>query len=215
MCINTLVHQSLIAQNIYDVCFNSTVGVDDLLCQSIEENSYIDLVEATKFRVTICHSADDELVPIGNAPNISANPNLSKLNLLTTEVSGTHFEAIVFCYMTHVVQFSSFGAAPVPLTGIEPLSDPSKCTATAQPADAPTDAGTMPSAPSSSSVTPIATPTTGPTPSSNAVAVGAGGASSNDNRMWTKLPWSHYHAVAWIFVSTYWLMTSLVTTILV
>jgi hypothetical protein len=163
-----MVHQSLIAQNIFDVCFNSTVGVDDLLCQAIEENSYVDLIEATEFPVTICHSPNDELVPIANAPNVSTNPLLSKMTLLGQEVLGTHYECMIFCYMTQIIQFSSFGSVSIPLTGIEPLSDPSKCNANAQPASAPTNAA-MPSAPSA------ATPTAKPTPSSNAAAVGSAG----------------------------------------
>jgi hypothetical protein len=199
------VQQDLIAQNIYDVCFNSTVGVDDLLCQAIEENSFIDLVEATTFPVTICHSPDDELVSIGNAPNISANPLLSNMTLLGTGVNGSHFDALVFCYMTQVLQFSSFGSSPTPLTGIEALADPSKCnnsTTTAQPAApnvaSPTTSNPGPSA-ASPSVAPATTPTNRPTtPSSNA---GAGSGFS-------------LHAVAWVLVSSYWLATSIVTTIL-
>jgi hypothetical protein len=121
--------QSSLARNITDVCFTSTPGVDDLLCQAIEENTSIDLIESTTFPVSICHSPNDELVPIGHAPtDVSINPLLSKLTLLGQGPTAGHFESSFLCQMAFILQFTDFGSAPAPLSGIEPLTDPSTCT---------------------------------------------------------------------------------------
>jgi hypothetical protein len=125
--------QGLLARNITDVCFTSTTGVDDLLCQAIEENTLIDLVESTTFPTSICHSPNDEAIPIGNAPDVSINPLLSTLTLLGQGPTGRHGESSFICQMAYILQFSAFGSAPAPLSGIEPLTDPSMCTATVSP----------------------------------------------------------------------------------
>ena len=125
--------QGFLARNITDVCFTSTPGVDDLLCQAIEENTFIDLIESTTFPVSICHSPNDDLVPIGHAPDVSINPLLSKLTLLGQGPTAGHFESSFLCQMAFILQFTAFGSAPAPLSGIEPLTDPSTCTATVSP----------------------------------------------------------------------------------
>jgi len=105
-----------------------------LLCQAIEENTSIDLIESTTFPVSICHSPNDELVPIGHAPrDVSINPLLSKLTLLGQAPTAGHFESSFVCQMAFILQFTDFGSAPAPLSGIEPLTDPSTCTATVSP----------------------------------------------------------------------------------
>ena len=117
--------QGFLARNITDVCFTSTPGVDDLLCQAIEENTFIDLIESTTFPVSICHSPNDDLVPIGHAPDVSINPMLSKLTLLGQGPTAGHFESSFLCQMAFILQFTVFGSAPAPLSGIEPLTGPS------------------------------------------------------------------------------------------
>jgi len=61
-----------------------------LLCQAIEENTLIGLVESTTFPTTICHSPNDEAIPIDHAPDVSINPLLSTLTLLGQGPSGGH-----------------------------------------------------------------------------------------------------------------------------
>lgn len=98
-----------------DICFNSTIGVDDLLCQTLDENSYIDWVESTTFPISICHSPDDEIVPFANAP-----PDLSVNSLLYSATifgglqtpTGSHIRAGVFCNLYQILQFSEFSQAP-------------------------------------------------------------------------------------------------------
>ena len=125
--------QGFLARNITDVCFTSTPGVDDLLCQAIEENTFIDLIESITFPVSICHSPNDDLVPIGHAPDVSINPLLSKLTVFGQGPTVGHFESSFLCQMAFILQFTAFGSAPAPLSGIEPLTDPSMCTATVSP----------------------------------------------------------------------------------
>ena len=115
------------------MCFLQAPGVDDLLCQAIEENTFIDLIESITFPVSICHSPNDDLVPIGHAPDVSINPLLSKLTVFGQGPTVGHFESSFLCQMAFILQFTAFGSAPAPLSGIEPLTDPSTCTATVSP----------------------------------------------------------------------------------
>ncbi|KAI2504475.1 hypothetical protein MHU86_9974 [Fragilaria crotonensis] len=134
--------RDLLAQNITDLCYNSTPGIDDLLCQTLEENSYIDLVEATTFPISICHSPDDEVVPIAHAPNMSANSLLYEASLFGSllAATGSHVEAGAFCNLYQLFQFSEFSSVPFSsssssLAGIVGTSNdiPSSCTELATP----------------------------------------------------------------------------------
>ena len=110
--------KELLAQNQSDFCFNSTPGVDDILCQTLYENSYIDLLENVTFPISICHSADDEIVPVSNAPNMSVNPLLYEATLLGQRASGSHVMAAAFCSFFQLSQFTSFASSPFPLSGV-------------------------------------------------------------------------------------------------
>jgi hypothetical protein len=85
---------------------------------------------------TICHSPNDEVIPIGHAPDVSINPLLSTLTLLGQGPSGGHAANAIFCRLAFILQFSASGSALVPLSGIEPLTDASTCTGTVAPTTA-------------------------------------------------------------------------------
>jgi hypothetical protein len=125
-----------------DICFNSTIGVDDLLCQTLYENSYIDLVESTTFPISICHSPDDEIVAFANAPpDLSANSLLYPATIFggLQTPTGSHIEAGLFCSLYQILQFSDFSQAPFSslMTGIESntatTTTTSSCNTTAVP----------------------------------------------------------------------------------
>ena len=91
-----------------------------MLCQTLQENSYIDLVEATTFPISICHSPDDEIVPMSiNAPSENVMDGSNKLLYSATifnglqKPTGTHVEAFLFCSVYQILQFSYFSQAPL------------------------------------------------------------------------------------------------------
>jgi hypothetical protein len=117
-----------------DFCSETTQGVDDLLCQVMKDNSIYDWVQNTTFPISICHSPNDSIIPISHVPDISSSSSsssslqlLSKGTILGRGPDGDHMEASIFCHMVQILQFTSLGTSRVPLSGIEPLSDPSSC----------------------------------------------------------------------------------------
>ena len=98
----------------------------------------IGLVESTTFPTTICHSPNDEAIPIGHAPDVSINPLLSTLTLLGQGPTGGHADSSFVCQMAYILQFSASGSASALLSGIGPLTDASTCTGTVVPTTATT-----------------------------------------------------------------------------
>jgi hypothetical protein len=147
-----------------DFCSETTVGVDDLLCQTLNENSVYDWVEATTFPISICHSPNDTMIPISHIPNVSSSPLLSMGTILGRGPDGDHYASFIFCHMVQILQFSSLSSSPIPLTGIESLTDPSQCAETPNspsstvPTSTPQD---QPIAPTSSpiNISPLSMPT--------------------------------------------------------
>jgi hypothetical protein len=50
--------------------------------------------------------------------------------------TGGHGESAILCRLAFLLQFHGFGSAPVPLSGIKPLTDASTCTGTVAPTTA-------------------------------------------------------------------------------
>eukprot|EP00977_Amphora_coffeiformis_P016987 scaffold5383_cov222-Amphora_coffeaeformis.AAC.28 len=85
-----------------DPCVTSAVeGETDKICRALQDNDLVDVLEATTYPVTICHSRDDTLVSFDNIPDILANPllNLVALNGIN------HLSAAGECYFSSLLFF--------------------------------------------------------------------------------------------------------------
>jgi hypothetical protein len=82
-----------------DPCKTSAVvGESDLLCRSLQEQDLTSVLEASTYPVTICHSPDDDIIPISNLPDFAANSLLG-----FSESSGAHSSAAIPCFLNSVV----------------------------------------------------------------------------------------------------------------
>ena len=71
------------------------VGINDKLCQALNENDLIETIHSVEYPVESCFSRDDELVPYdSNIPDIERNPEYLTIN----EVQGTHFTSSHACH---------------------------------------------------------------------------------------------------------------------
>ena len=83
-------------------CVTSAVeGETDKICKALQDNDVVDILEATPYPVSICHSRDDTLVSYDNIPDIRANP---LLNLLALSGVG-HSSAAGQCYVSSLFFF--------------------------------------------------------------------------------------------------------------
>jgi len=79
------------------------VGINDLICEALVDNSLTDVLYSAQYPVQICHSVEDELVTYDNIPDITRNPEY----LTIAAQTGDHFTAGGTCITSDIVYFTS------------------------------------------------------------------------------------------------------------
>lgn len=128
-------------------------GSTDKLCEAMQSNDLIDILETATYPVSICHSPEDDAISYGNLPdNIDQLDNVSLFNLLP--VQGDHFESSSTCLIAMMLPMSSFG--DYVSSKIDDLDEPGACSRIPSPTD-------PPSIPPPSTPEPTPSPTDSPT----------------------------------------------------
>ena len=79
---------------------SAVVGETDILCEALQANDLVDVLESAPYLVSLCHSVDDTLVSYDNLPNMDANRNLR-----LESVTGPHSNAALACFLPIIQYF--------------------------------------------------------------------------------------------------------------
>ncbi len=79
--------------------------------------------------VPFSFALDDRLVPFGNIPDFSSNPNVQFYKLIVPQLApvGSHEGGKVFCAIGAILAFATPASAPGSLQKMSNLTDPSYC----------------------------------------------------------------------------------------
>ncbi|CAB9496389.1 expressed unknown protein [Seminavis robusta] len=101
-----------IARGESNPCVTSVTNETDKLCEALQENDLIHILESANYPMFLCHSSEDESIPYSNLPSISSNPDYLHIKTVT----GTHWEASTPCIIDAVF----FAANPFNLKWYRP-----------------------------------------------------------------------------------------------
>ena len=141
-------------------------GVNDKICEALQDNDLTELLETTPYPVRLCHSPDDDVVSYANLPDFDTNVLLERL-----DSTGNHVEAATTCLLQSVLFMLSDGFLGASI--IEKTSDMGCAATTTSPAPvsiealAPSEASNSPSAFDSAVPTQSPAPTMSPMPTSS------------------------------------------------
>jgi len=72
----------------------------DLICEAFQLNMVTEMLQNAPYNVEVCHSPDDEVVPIESVPDLSGNDNIR-----FTAAEGNHNEAGAACIFNAMLYF--------------------------------------------------------------------------------------------------------------
>ncbi len=93
--------QNALADGDSDPCNNAgrvIEGVNDKICEALQDNDLTELLETTPYPVRLCHSPDDDVVSYANLPDFDTNVLLERL-----DSTGNHVEAATTCLLQSVL----------------------------------------------------------------------------------------------------------------
>jgi hypothetical protein len=115
----------------------------DKICEAFQLNVIVETLQNAPFKVTVCHSADDEVVPVESVPDLSGNDNL-----VFVPAQGGHNEAGGECIFGALLYYLSSAFQSV---SVDPIHSTTGCSASegsesspAETTSAPSDAASEP-----------------------------------------------------------------------
>ncbi|KAG7341959.1 hypothetical protein IV203_007051 [Nitzschia inconspicua] len=123
-----------VAAGEFDPCGNTSreelerLNVDKI-CQAFQLNVIVETLQNAPFRVSVCHSEDDEVVPFASVPDLSGNNNLTFV-----PAQGTHNEAGAACIFGALLYY--FGQE-FQSVAVDPVHSNTNCAAVDAPGTTP------------------------------------------------------------------------------
>ena len=132
-------------------------GVNDKICEALQDNDLTEILETTAYPVRLCHSPDDDVVSYANLPDFDTNVLLEVL-----DSTGNHVEAAGTCLLQSILFMLSDGFLGASL--VEKTTDMG-CAATNTTSPAPVSVETLAPPTQSPTQSPSNSPTQSPSKS--------------------------------------------------